>query len=365
SDHAARFIKETEQEKPCFMYVAYTAAHWPMHALEKDIGKYKGKFGKGYQHYRNQRYEKLKKLGLIDPSWKLSPQEGSKWSKVKNKAWEERCMEVYAGMVDNMDQGIGRIVSELKRKGELDNTLILFMQDNGGAAARMGRVKFGGQKQAVKALKPTLAPMKNTDLQADNRPQQSRDGYPMLGGPDVMPGPDGTYIAYGRAWANVSNTPFRLYKMDVHEGGIATPLIAHWPAGFKRKGALVKTPSHLIDIMATCVEISGAEYPAEFNGQKIQQLEGNSLTGLFSGEQMQQRDLFWEHEGNRAIRRGAWKLVSKKNKPWELYNLEKDRTELQNFAEQKKQLVKELSEAWQAYAKRARVLPRKRPRTKK
>ncbi len=358
SDNAVKYIREHEAEspeKPFFMYVAYTAAHWPMHALPEDIAKYKGRFDRGYAYYRQERFKRLKEMGLIDPDWQLSEQAGD-WEKVEHREWEVRCMEVYAAMIDRMDQGIGRIVAELKRQGAFDNTLIFFLQDNGGCAEGMGRGKNVNERwekgvtdrtpMAPDELQPTLWP-----------PMKTRDGHPVLGGPDVMPGPDGTYIAYGRNWANVSNTPFREYKHWVHEGGISTPLICHWPQRIKNPGRLCKDPGHLIDIMATCVDVSGAEYPATCKGHQIQPAEGVSLAPTFEGKALRERPIFWEHEGNRAVRLGQWKLVSKHPGGWELYDMEHDRTEMHDLADQQPGKVQQLKALWERWAQRAGVQP--------
>ena len=244
--------------KPFFHYVAYTAAHWPMHALPEDIAKYEGKYDDGYKPVYEARLKKMKALGLIDPNWTIPGPIGD-WDKVKLKEWESACMEVYAAMVDNMDQGIGRIVATLEKNGQLDNTLILFLQDNGGCAEGFGRGKLVGPLERPSA--PTLKPMGKDELQTNMVPPQSRDGYPLRRGDGVMPGPPETEIGYGKNWANVSNTPFREYKHWVHEGGIATPLVAHWPKGITLKNKWAKDPSHLIDLMATCLDLGKASYP--------------------------------------------------------------------------------------------------------
>jgi arylsulfatase len=356
SDQAARFIGEHKAragEKPFLLYVAYTAAHWPMHALEKDIARYRGRYDEGYEPIRRARLQRELELGLIDPSWQLSPP-AEEWIAVENHAWEARCMEVYAAMIDAMDQGIGRIVAALESQGRLDDTLIFFLQDNGGCAEPMGRAK---KKAPVAAAK--RAPMPAEALQPDMIPQQTRDGRPMRQGMGVMPGGPDTFIGYGRGWANVSNTPFREYKHWVHEGGISTPLIVHWPAGVaaERRGKLVADPGHLIDIMATCVDVAQASYPAQGEG-KVLPLEGVSLRPVFSGNALvRPQPIFWEHEGNRAVRQGKWKLVAKENQPWELYDMQADRTEMHDLAAQHAEQVEQLSAAWDAWAARAAVLP--------
>ncbi len=356
SDNAVKFIGEHYREtadKPFFMYVAYTAAHWPMHALPADIAKYKGRYDKGYGSIRAERFARLKKLGMVDPSWQLSPQAGN-WEKFEHKAWEARLMEVYAAMIDNMDQGIGRIVEALKKQGQLDNTLIMFLQDNGGCAEGMGRgdnpkwhlsdLKAMGPDQ----LQPNIWP-----------PMQTRDGRPVLGGPGVMAGPADSYLGYGRAWANVSNTPFREYKHWVHEGGISSPLVAHWPEGFQRRGELEHQPAHLIDLMATCVDAAGAEYPTRYADHDIRPREGVSLAAAFQGRDLNRpTPIFWEHEGNRAVRQGKWKLVAKGAVGrWELYDMAADRTEMHNLAKTHPDRVESMAQAWENWARRAKAKP--------
>lgn len=353
TDHSVRFIQEHKKQHasdPFFLYVAYTAAHWPMHALPEDIAKYRGKYDGGYGPVRQARFERLKKLGLIDPKWELSPQFGD-WEKFPDKAWEARCMEVYAAMVDRMDQGIGKIVATLKKEQLSENTLILFLEDNGACHIPTGRKP--GRPNA-----PMLAPIAADAIRLDETPKQDRQGVPTKMGPQYMPGPGDTYISYGEAWANVSNTPFRLYKRYVHEGGISTPLVAYWPKGIQAKGKLDQQPGHLIDIMATCVEVSGAKYPAEFNGNKIKQMEGRSLVPSFAGRAIEPKPLCWEHLGNRAIRMGDWKLVTDGIKgPWELYNMASDRTEMHDLAAADPQRVQSMAAAWEEWAKRTVVIP--------
>jgi len=358
ADHATRFVTEHKQQQadqPFFLYVAMTAAHWPMHAKEVDIAKYKGRYDGGYEAVRSARIAKMKQLGLLDPRWLVSPA-AADWSEVEDAAWETRCMEVYAAMVDSMDQGIGRLIESLKANGQFENTLILFLQDNGGCAEALGR----NRAFEPRGDKPTLEPLAADYLQPDMIPKQTRDGFPVRQGRGVMPGAADTYVAYGRNWANVSNTPFREYKHWEHEGGISSPLIAHWPAGIaaRRVGQLDATPSHLIDIMATCVDLAKADYPTEFSGNPIQPLEGVSLAPALSGSAvLRPQPLFWEHEGNRAARSGDWKLVAKEGGDWELYDIAADRTEMENLASDQADRVAELSKLWSAWANRIGVLP--------
>ena len=355
SDNAVKFLQKHEAEsadKPFFLYVAYTAAHWPMQALEKDIAKYKGKFDGGYEPERQARLQRLKELGLIDSKWDAAPTVGD-WNAV-DKKWEARCMEVYAAMLDNMDQGIGRIVRELKRSGQLENTVIFFLQDNGACAEDNGR------RPVKKSPAKKFQPMRPDELQTVAQPHQTRDGRPVRKGPGVMPGGADTFVAYGENWANVSNTPFREYKHWVHEGGISTPLIVHWPAGIpsRRNGKLETQPGHLIDIMATCVALSGANYPKELHGEKIKPLQGVSLLPALEGKDLKRPEpIFWEHESNRAIREGNWKLVAKADQAWELYDMEQDRTEMHNLAAANPAKVKALAAKWDAWAARCDVLP--------
>jgi arylsulfatase A-like enzyme len=359
SDQAVRFIGEHHQaaaEKPLFLYVAYTAAHWPMHALEEDIAKYKGKYDGGYEPIRRARFERMKKLGLISADTEFTATVGD-WEKVENKAWEARCMEVYAAMIDRMDQGIGRIVAELTRTGRLENTLIFFLQDNGGCAETVGR-QTNPQIATERPTKPPLEPLGAAFIDTAVRPTRTRDGYHVRSGPGAMPGPADTFIAYGQGWANVSNTPFREYKHWVHEGGISTPLVVHWPDGIPRRGELERTPSHLIDIMATCVAVSGATYPKEQGGEAIQPFEGKSLAPAFDGQPIEREAIYWEHEGNRAIRVGNWKLVAKGPAgKWELYDIDRDRTELHDLSSQQPQRLKEMVPQWEKWARRANVVP--------
>jgi arylsulfatase A-like enzyme len=364
SDNAVMFLDDHAKQAPkdpFFLYVSYTAPHWPMHALPEDIAKYKGKYDGGFAPIRAARLKRLKELGILDPSTELSPPSDD-WEQVEDKAWEARNMEVYAAMIDNMDQGIGRIVAEIERQGKLDNTLILFLHDNGGCAEGFGRYP------PHEPYPTDLKPMGPDELQTKIwPPMQTRDGRPVRVGPGVMAGPEDTFIAYGRGWANVSNTPFREYKHFSHEGGISTPLIVHWPRGIApaRHGKLVREPGHVIDVMATCVDLAGVQHPSRFGEHEILPLEGVSLKPAFSGDPLHRTDaLYFEHFLKCAIRDGDWKLVRKgqpgrvsKLLPWELYEMRKDRTELHDLSKKHPEKVAELSAKWEAWAERANVKP--------
>ncbi len=341
TDHAIECINDHldgSPDTPFFNYIAYTAPHWPMHALPEDIAKYRGRYDDGWDALRRERYKRMIDMGLVKPEWMLTPRDENveRWEDTPHKEWQSRLMEVYAAMIDRMDQGIGRIVENLKRQGQLDNTLIFFLADNGGCA-----------ENVTAAWDAMFIPV------------TTPDGKRVVKGnnPGIMPGPADTYQSYSTPWANVSNTPFRLYKHWVHEGGISTPLIVHWPDGIKAKNEWRHQPGHLIDIMATCVDVSGAVYPEFYRGNKIIPMEGVSLVPAFRNRQLDREAIYWEHEGNKAIRKGKWKLVAKYKGDWELYDIEADRTEMHNLAAEHPDKVRELSDMWRAWADRAYVEP--------
>ena len=366
SDNAVNYINGHSTENPFFMYVSYTSAHWPMHALQKDIDKYKGKYDEGWDAIRDERYHRLIQMGFIDRKWLLSNRDSEvpAWENENMKEWQVRLMEVYAAMVDCMDQGIGRIIKTLKQKGEFENTLIFFLQDNGACAETLG-IEEPYIKSFFDNIEPK--PMDRNDLQYNMVPKFTRDGSPVRNGIGLMPGQADTYIAYGVGWANASNTPFRMYKHWVHEGGISTPLIVHWPEQLKNRGELRHQPGHLIDIMATCVDVASANYPGEYKGNRITPMEGKSLVPAFDNNPVEREAIFWEHEGNRAIRQGKWKLVAKVRRnrqftevdqdSWELYDLESDRTETNNLSNLFPDRVKQMGLMWEQWAYRAKVLP--------
>ena len=371
SDNAVKFIEGHSGENPFFMYVPYTAAHWPMHARPEDIKKYIGKFDDGWDAMREKKYQKMLDMGLIKPEWKLSGKDDiPEWEDAEMKDWYASLMEVYAAMVDNMDQGIGRVMGALEKKGIKENTLVFFLQDNGGCAEQFG---FRDEiSPNYKDIHPdTLKPMAPGEFQTNMVPRYTRDGRPVMVGKGLKPGGDDTYLGYGKPWANASNTPFRMYKHWVHEGGISTPLIVHWPDVIKAKNEFRNQPGHLIDIMATCIDVGGAKYPETYNGNLITPLEGVSLVPAFSDRPLDREAIYWEHEGNRAVARGKWKLVSNAGgsfqfneidtltlDQWSLYDLELDRTELNDLSSEKPELKQEMIDLWMKWAKKTGTIPR-------
>jgi len=359
SDNAVKFIEEHNSDNPFFIYMAYTSAHWPMHAKPEDIAKYKGMFDEGWDVLRESKYRQMVEMGLIKQEWKLSEKDNiPDWEDVELKDWYRSLMEVYAAMVDCMDQGIGRVMNALEKRGIKDNTLVFFLQDNGGCAEEFG-FRDSIQPHHKDVESDEIRPMGKNELQTEMVPKYTRDGRPVMVGKGLKPGGDDTYLGYGKPWANASNTPFRLYKHWVHEGGISTPLIVHWPAGIKAKNEFRDQPGHVIDIMATCVDVAGAEYPETFKGNSIINMEGTSLVPAFQNDNLPERPIFWEHEGNKAVRLGKYKLVSKWRKDseynWELYDLEADRSELNNLIEKMPEKAKELENLWMEWARRAGV----------
>lgn len=356
SNNAAKYIRERDRQKPFFLYLAYPAAHWPLHAKQADLEKYAGKYDQGWDEVRGARLKRMHELGLVKENVGLAPNIND-WKNAERKEWQAKRMEAYAAMVDSMDQGIGRVLQSLRETGAHDNTLVLYLQDSGASQAEF---KSSEARQKREKLEPK-EPIPADQIQLATVPEYTRDGKPVQWGRGVVPGPANTYMEVGREWANVSNTPFRLFKQFMHEGGIATPLIAHWPQGIKRKDEVESTPGHVVDFMPTLIELAGAEYPQQFHEeqQDIQSLEGVSLAPLFAGEPLKRaQPLFWEHEGNRAVRSGDWKLVARGEKgKWQLYNLAEDRSELNDLAEKHPQRVSELKGAWGAWAARANVYP--------
>ncbi|MGH8018928.1 MAG: arylsulfatase, partial [Opitutaceae bacterium] len=339
SDNAVKFVKEMGgSERPFFLYVAYTAPHWPLHAPAEYVAKYKAIYRRGWDRIRAQRFRRLQESGLVGAGWKLSAKDfkAGAWETVEHADWEAHRMAVHAAMIERMDDGIGRIVAELERQHRLDDTLILFLSDNGASAEGLG------PRPQPHSWAPATAP-------GGARMRFGND-------PRIYPGPADTWTSYGQAWANVSVTPFRTSKHWTHEGAIATPLIAHWPRTIGR-GRISHYIGQVMDIMATCVDLAGATYPKDFAGNKITAMEGISLAPVFENKTLADRTLFWEHDGNRAVRQGKWKIVSRYTQPWELYDMEADRTETNDLATQEAGKVERLASLYDAWAHRVGVLP--------
>ncbi len=339
TDHALDMVAEaTGDGVPFFLYLAYTAPHWPLHALEEDIARYESRYRQGWDALRTARHEELKAGGLVDPRWPISPRDPTsfQWEESTYPDWEAHRMAVYAAQIDRMDQGVARLVAELRRSGQLDNTIILVLSDNGGAAEFLAED----------------GPMRPGWLAHD-----TPDGRPIHYGntPDLSPGGPETFQSYDICWANASNTPFRRFKGWVHEGGISTPLIVHWPGGIPSPG-IVRTPAHIIDIMPTCLKVAGADYPTHFGPNDITPCEGRSLVPTFTRHDWQRPgSLFFEHEGYRAIRRKSWKLVSADLRSWELYRIENDRTESTDLSGRERPRVIRMAREWNEWASRVGV----------
>ena len=328
AENAAAYIRDfAPNQNPFFVYVAFTAPHWPLHAPDQDVHKYLGRYRPGWDELRKARHQRQLDMGIVEPRWPISPRDpdARAWQSVTNKDWQVHRMAVYAAQVERMDRGIGSILNALRDTRTLDNTLIFFLSDNGGCAEVLG-----------------------ANNKALHVPLRAPNGGPMRLGnsPDILPGSGDTYASYGLPWANLSNTPFRSYKHWVHEGGIASPLIVHWPARIPKAG-IRSDPSHLIDIMATSLDVARANHTAP--------VEGKSLAPVFAGRKLRERPIFFEHEANRAVRLGDWKLVSRYPGDWELYNMALDRTELNNLAAQEPKHVAKLAREYDRWAKRVNV----------
>jgi arylsulfatase len=341
SDTAVEYIEQSDGEKPLFMYMAYTAAHWPLHAFPKDIARYKGKYSAGWDELRKTRLEKMKKLGVVEADIQMSARHPNvpAWKDEPNKAWQERRMEVYAAQVTVMDEGIGRVINALRKSGRLENTLVLFTIDNGGCHVEYGENRKGSYL-----------------------PTKTRAGQPMKPGniPNLMPGPENTYQSYGYGWANASNTPYRMFKQFDHEGGIHTPMIAHWPKGITQTGGVVRQVSHLVDIMPTLLHVTNIKHPKTIDKHESIAMDGRSLKSHLIGKaDPEPRELYFYHAQGRALRDGDWKLVKLSKGKWELYNLKEDPNELKNLAERFPDRVRELHakfEAWeQKQVKRSKL----------
>jgi arylsulfatase A-like enzyme len=317
TDRALEYLdKYDSEDKPFFLYLAYTAPHFPLHAPAEDIARYRGKYKVGWDVIRQERYKCQIKMGLINKNWPLSPRDpkAPQWTAVKDKDQWDLKMATYAAMIDRMDRNIGRILDKLRKLDKDKNTLVLFLSDNGACA------------EAWHAT------------------------------PDIPPGPVDSYRTVDLPWANASDTPFRKFKQWTCEGGIATPLIARWP-GVIQRGTVTQQVGHVIDILPTLCDVAGIACPGQYKGKKVTPSEGKSFVPVFQGKQRESHEwLFWEHVGNKAARHGKWKLVGRgdpeKLTNWELYDLSDDRTELKNLVKLYPDRVKQMAQAWRDWAKR-------------
>lgn len=321
TDFAIDFLQSESQDldrskQPFFLYLAHNAPHFPLHALPEDIERFRGAYRKGWDTIRKERHERLMELGIIDETWRLSQRDPKveSWDSLteKEKTFLEPMMEVYAAMIHRLDVNIGRLIQHLESTNQLDNTLILFLSDNGACPYERLR----------------------TDV--------------------MVPGPAESDIAYDARWANMCNTPLRLYKQYAHQGGTLTPMIAHWPAGIQNGGNLCRFPAHLVDIMPTVLELAQAEYPSQFKEQTIHPMEGVSLVPALNGLDHPERTkpIYWEFSGNHAVRSGDWKLVAERSKPWELYHLATDRSETKDLSAERPEKLEELAESYNQWADR-------------
>jgi arylsulfatase len=352
TDHAIDFLGQARaKERPWFLYAAYNAAHFPLHAPVDLIDKYVPVYEKGWDVLRESRFAKLREERLIDRRWALpersiiGPNRVSRpkgTARQQNPAWNSldadrrtdlaRRMATYAAMVDSMDRNIGRMVGHLEASGELDNTLIVFLSDN-GACAEWDPFGFDGSSGPDNVLHTGAA--------------LRRMGQP------------GTYHSYGSAWANLCATPWRLYKHYTHEGGITTPFLAHWPRGIRGKGAIQHAPAHLVDLLPTFTDVAGATYPRQRGDAAVPPPEGVSLVPALAGGAVRRKEpICFEHEGNRAVRDGRWKLVAlEPGGPWELYDMDADRTELRDLAGAQPQRVRAMARQWENWARRTKAIP--------
>ena len=338
TDKAIDMMEESiEDEKPFFMYLAHAAPHWPLHAHQDDIAKYDGVYNKGWDTTRTARHEQMNAQNLFSTNWDISPRdiEVPAWSDIKLKDWQASKMQTYAAMVDRMDQSIGTLINALKRLGHYEDTLILFLSDNGGCAEFMAE-----------------------DGWAKFFPDHTNDGRKITMGniPNLRPGDELTYQSYDKPWANVSNAPFRLFKHYVHEGGISTPLIAHWPKRIKQS-VIAHQACHVVDILPTILQATDSPYLSELGGHAIQPLQGESFLDLLEDKDWnREQPIFFEHEGNCAIRMDNFKLVRQHNHDWELYDMDVDRTELNDLAGKKAPLECELLNQYNDWAVKTGVL---------
>lgn len=344
NDYALRFLHESlSGDKPFFLYVAHIAPHWPLHAHEADVRHYRERYrAAGWDQIRFARLENQRKTGLVPDEWKLAPRPAGvpAWQGDRYKDWQAERMAVYAAQVATIDRGVGTLLQAVKDSGQENNTLVLFLSDNGAApdgGLVPGTSGFGFGPKA-------------------NNAAWRKDGIAIRpgSGPDNPPGPHDTFAAYGLAWANASNTPLRGTKLEAYEGGIRTPLVARWPAVIHDRGTITQQPGHVIDFMATCLDVAGVAYPSEFHGRHPLPLEGRSLLPIFRGEtRVEHAQLCWSVPRQRAIRQGKWKAVQPRaGGRWQLFDLDADGTETNDVADQEPDVLKELTSQFEVWRSR-------------
>lgn len=328
TEHAIQFIDEPDDDKPFFLYLAYNAPHWPLQAKDKDIEKFIGKYEEGWESISEKRHKRMIEMGLIKEEWEVSDRESRRWNELTEKEKHDAAlrMSIYAAQIYAVDYNIGKLIDYLETKDKLDNTLIIFLSDNGACAEPYSETGFGTVEEI-------------------NDPEKW------------------VHPSYGLPWAQVSNTPYRKYKVRAYEGGISTPLILSWPAKYVRyNNQFRNNVGFLPDIMATCVEASEASYPRKYhNGNDIFPMVGNSLLATMENPDLSVHNyLFGEHFDNRYVRHGKWKAVKdEKSEQWELFDIEKDRTERFDLAQKHPDRLKKMIEEWEQWAERTFIYPKK------
>lgn len=358
AEHASTYVTELAAEKkPFFLYAAFNAPHWPIQAPADLVHKYANRYAEGWDKLREERHSRQLAMKLLDPRWTLTPRDPRvpAWTDAKAREWEMRRMAVYAAMIDRLDQGIGRILDSVEKAGLADDTLIVFMSDNGGNAEELARGRRDTPPSSPEGPLHVVPP-------AGQGPCEL--GMTCAGNvPGVMPGSESTFQSIGIPWGNCANTPFRLYKHYTQEGGISSPFIACWPKGIRATADPVFAVGHETDLLPTFLEVAGAQYPKSVAAGPIPQFVGQSLTPIFQGRKMDHQPIYWEHEGNKAVRDGKWKLVSRFPDSWELYDMEADRTELRDLAAKEPHRAKAMAAQWQTWADSIGVQPWPMPQT--
>ncbi len=344
NDHGEQFLNSAVKgDKPFFLYLAYIAPHWPLHAPEKYVAPHRQRYlDKGWDEWRAIRHRKQMEMGLIAKDTPLAGRrrDTTTWTDDPDKAWQAERMAVYSAQVSRIDHGVGRLLEVLNRSGKAENTVVMFLSDNGAAMDGGARPTRGGFGFGPGAKGPRFR----------------RDGVHPVGGsgPDNLPGGPETFAGYGVNWATTSNTPLRAHKSTAYEGGIRTPLIVRWPKVIEKQNALTRQPGHVIDFMATFLDIAELDYPTTFKGRHPLPLEGRSLKPVFLGEQREAHAaLYFSVPRNQALRMGDWKIVNAaRGQPWELYNLANDPTETVNLAKEDPHRVKKMAEVFKRWQRK-------------